>query len=71
MDPEQFGWLTMLSNASKLDDKELRRHASVSTDNRHACVSCFTCACEVVRKQRRAAALVNAEAARRLHAGGA
>ncbi len=25
--------------------KEVRRHASVSTDNGHACVECFCCAC--------------------------
>lgn len=25
--------------------KEVRRHAGVSTDNAHACVECFCCAC--------------------------
>jgi hypothetical protein len=25
--------------------KELRRHASISTDNNHRCKNCFCCAC--------------------------
>lgn len=45
-------WADMLREARTLDDAELRRHASVSTSNRHACVSCFTCACETVRQER-------------------
>lgn len=64
-------WTTALTNAQALDDKELARHASVSTSNRHSCRDCFTCACEQVRQQRRVQRMLDAEAARRLHAGGA
>ena len=61
----------MLANASALDDKELARHARVSTDNRHRCTDCFTCACEYVRRQRALHKMLESETARRLHAGGA
>jgi hypothetical protein len=37
--------------ARELPRSELTRHASVSIGNRHACKSCFTCACaEVLRE---------------------
>lgn len=72
MDEQDFNqWANMISNAEKLDDAELRRHASVSTDNRHRCTSCFTCAAAYAWKQRGLRRMVGQEAARRLHAGGA
>lgn len=43
-----------LKEARKLDTKELKRHASVSTDNRHECRSCFCCACLVTLGERKA-----------------
>lgn len=45
-------WNNQLVMARKLDDNELRRHASVSIDNRHECRDCFTCACVAVLKER-------------------
>lgn len=71
MNPNQNDWSNMLLNASKLEDAELARHASVSTRNRHSCATCFTCACEQVRQQRQVQKMLDMEAARRLHAGGA
>ena len=51
-------WANQLDEARKLDDKELARHASVSTDNNHQCVDCFCCACVVVREERARAARI-------------
>lgn len=45
-------WKEMLRQARLLRDDELIRHARVSTSNRHACTSCFCCACEVERIDR-------------------
>lgn len=38
--------------ARELSNDELRRHASVSTSNRHYCNDCFCCACVDVLKER-------------------
>lgn len=35
----------MKREARKLPLADLKRHASVSLDNKHQCKSCFTCAC--------------------------
>ncbi len=45
-------WQQQLWHARHLDDAELKRHALVSTRNKHQCQGCFTCACEAVRKER-------------------
>lgn len=45
-------WDNQLVMARKLDDDELRRHASVSINNRHECRDCFTCACVAVLRER-------------------
>ena len=48
-------WATQLAAANKLADentKELRRHASVSAENRHRCEGCFTCAALTVLEER-------------------
>ena len=47
-------WHQFTEQAKTLSDKEVKRHASVSLDNRHSCVDCFTCACvhEVERRSR-------------------
>lgn len=42
-------WAEWKRQAALLPLIELKRHAEVSTDNRHACRDCFTCACEEVR----------------------
>lgn len=42
----------MLDRARALDDNELRRHASVSRNNRHRCCDCFTCACCEIEEER-------------------
>ena len=39
--------------ARKLPSAELKRHASVSTSNRHECKDCFCCAAFVVLRERR------------------
>jgi len=41
-----------LANAWPLDDKELKRQAAVSTDNRHECRDCFCCAALLVWRYR-------------------
>jgi hypothetical protein len=41
-------WEQLIAEAKKLPVAELKRHASVSRDNRHRCESCFTCACDFV-----------------------
>lgn len=49
---ESANWGEMVSKAMSLPADELSRHASVSTQNRHRCRECFTCACEYVRNDR-------------------
>ena len=49
---ESAMWTEMIAHAETLPDAELARHASVSTQNRHRCTECFTCACEHVRRAR-------------------
>ena len=44
-------WAGMVAYARRLDAAELRRHAAVSRDNRHACVECFCCACAVALEE--------------------
>jgi hypothetical protein len=46
-------WTKMLDEARTLNDADVKRHASVSLNNNHQCVECFTCAC-AVEQQRRA-----------------
>jgi hypothetical protein len=46
-------WQAMIRQASDLPDADIKRHASVSRDNRHRCYSCFTCACLTVAEQRK------------------
>lgn len=48
-------WDKARSEAFRLPDDELSRHAHVSIDNRHRCLNCFTCACaaELYDRQRR------------------
>ena len=41
-------WENQLREARKLSTADLRRHASVSTNNRHYCRECFCCACLTV-----------------------
>jgi hypothetical protein len=43
-DPEEQ-WREWKRQANKLPREDVRRHASVSTSNRHACRNCFCCAC--------------------------
>ncbi len=45
-------WTNQLIEARKLPDYDLRRHASVSTDNRHRCEDCFCCAALTVLEER-------------------
>jgi hypothetical protein len=46
-------WENQLREARKLDSKELNRHASVSTSNRHRCMDCFCCAALTVLEERK------------------
>jgi hypothetical protein len=41
-------WQRQIAEALTLSAADLRRHASVSRDNRHRCRECFTCACLTV-----------------------
>lgn len=48
-----MSFFRMKERARRLAWAELRRHASISLDNRHFCRQCFTCAClEVMREHR-------------------
>lgn len=48
-------WTNQLAEAAKLSDSELKRHASVSTNNKHECRDCFCCACvEELKRRKRA-----------------
>lgn len=51
-------WELMLEQARALINaennytlREVKRHASVSTDNRHSCRNCFCCACVAVLEE--------------------
>jgi hypothetical protein len=47
-------WLEWKRQSARLPLSEIRRHASVSTDNRHSCRECFCCAAvEVLREATR------------------
>lgn len=46
-------WPNQLREARKLDSKELKRHASVSTNNVHRCEDCFCCAAVTVLEERK------------------
>lgn len=46
-------WNNQISEARKLPDADLQRHASVSTNNRHSCQDCFCCACVAVMRERK------------------
>jgi hypothetical protein len=41
----------MIQRAFTLPEADRRRHASVSTNNRHECESCFTCACAAAQRR--------------------
>jgi hypothetical protein len=41
-----------LKEARLLSREDLRRHASVSRDNKHRCRDCYTCACLEVLEER-------------------
>lgn len=45
MEPTWWNQLREAAILYRKDPKEVLRHAKVSTDNRHRCQSCFTCAC--------------------------
>lgn len=45
-------WDKAMSEAFRLPDADLKRHASVSLDNRHFCNDCFCCACVVTLAER-------------------
>ncbi len=47
-------WAEWKRQAATLETKELRRHASVSTSNRHECTECFCCAALDVLQEREA-----------------
>jgi len=44
-------WKKSLQRARKLPMEELKRHASVSLNNRHACYDCFCCACALILRE--------------------
>lgn len=46
-------WLEWKKQAAILPLADLRRHASVSTDNRHRCENCFCCAALAVLQEMR------------------
>lgn len=52
---ESANWEQWKRDAEKLEDSELRRHAGVSTANRHSCRECFCCAAAEVLTERRKA----------------
>jgi hypothetical protein len=45
-------WANTLKVLRTFDDKEIDRHARVSTSNNHRCVDCYCCACQTVREER-------------------
>lgn len=47
-------WAEQLSEARKLDDAELARHALVSLRHRCHCDQCFCCAAVAVQRERNA-----------------
>jgi hypothetical protein len=49
--PPSF-WKVQLRRAALLPIADLRRHASVSLNNRHTCKDCFCCACVEIIKRR-------------------
>lgn len=46
-------WENQLKCARDLPSSDLKRHAAVSTDNRHRCEECFCCAAVVVLEERK------------------
>jgi hypothetical protein len=44
-------WQEWKRQAATLPPAEVRRHASVSTDNGCGCMDCFCCACAAVVKE--------------------
>lgn len=44
-------WAEWKRQAAALPVADIRRHASVSTQNRHECVECFCCACLAVVRE--------------------
>jgi hypothetical protein len=55
MDRSEPTWNNQIWHARQLlrekGLKELQRHASVSTNNRHECTECFCCACLAVARE--------------------
>ena len=45
-------WENQIWHAERLAIDDLRRHASVSLNNRHRCTSCFCCAALTVLERR-------------------
>lgn len=50
-DNEAMQWLEFQAQAYALPTNERKRHAAVSTDNRHFCTNCFCCACDFVQRR--------------------
>jgi hypothetical protein len=50
---DEARWQAQLEYARKLNNDELARQASVSTNNNHRCRECFTCAALTVLEQER------------------
>jgi hypothetical protein len=59
-------WTNQLIEARKLPSYELRRHASVSTDNRHRCEDCFCCAALTVLEERHSDLIPGTDRERRI-----
>ncbi len=45
-------WAEWKRQAAALPIKDLKRHASVSTENNHSCVDCFCCAAVQVLEEK-------------------
>lgn len=54
VDRKEPTWENQLWSARQEPTRELTRHASVSTQNRHRCQECYCCAALTVLEERRA-----------------
>lgn len=59
-------WANQLWHARQMESHELRRHATVSTHNRHRCEDCFCCAALTVLEERHSELKTDADKARRI-----
>lgn len=59
-------WENQLWHARQQPSYELRRHAQVSTDNKHRCEGCFCCAALTVLEERHPELKTDADKARRI-----